>query len=90
MIPTSKECRAALLAVFKTNESLSDDPYGKRVRMDTLANLALERMNVTPQEYNKALEKIKSHIRASDKADGPFEVTRGAGGGVSLKKGTRL
>lgn len=91
MIPTSKECRAALLAVYKTNENLSADPYGTRIPIGSLVSLTIARMNVSPSEFTKAAEKIRAHIQFSAKGDKSiFIVARGKGGGVSLREGTRL
>ena len=97
MIPTSKEIRASLLAVYKTNEELSGDPYTEILHIPTLVTLIIQRMNVHPTEWDKATDKIRAHIQNSadrvgheTKKTNILVISRGAGGGVRLKEGTRL
>jgi hypothetical protein len=90
MIPTSKECRSSLLAVFRTNENFSNDPYTV-VPIGSLCALVLSRMNVSPNEFSKAMEKVKAHIQFSATGDkGILTITKGRNGGVQLREGTRF
>ena len=87
MIPTSKECKASLLAVYKTNDNL----IGTRIPIGSLVSLVIQRMNVSPSEFTKAAEKIRSHIQFQAKdPKGFLTIARGKGGGVSLREGARV
>jgi hypothetical protein len=92
MIPTSKEIRASLLAVFKNHDAVSEAPYDTTVPLPLLVSYVRERMNISPAEFAKATDKIKAHIQlsSSEAGDGAFVIKKGPGGGVSLTKGTKL
>ena len=90
MIPTSKECRASLVAVFQTNENLSVAP-STRIPIGSLVSLVIARMNVSPGEFTKAAEKIRAHIQFQAKdPKGILTIARGKNGGVQLREGARL
>lgn len=91
MIPTSKECKASLLAVYRNHETFSADPYAVTVSIQALVALVMQRMSITPGEWTKASEKIRSHIQFQAKDPKGFMIiTRGKNGGCRLKEGTRL